>query len=196
MLILAGAFGTIGLAAMLLMVYLQWRAVTRLVELSAFPARPVIGSYDPDNGVLTVVNFDLGRERTYVNSTWETQEEPFAGDAVNSYNDGPLPDLSQMGPFYELESSSPARPLKKGESLRHRHATFHFEGPATELDRLARALLGVGLEEINSAWRARITRNHPDLVAEMDAAFHDLAEARTKRLNAAREEGLRQHQGG
>ena len=115
-------------------------------------ARPVIGSYDPENLVLTVVKFDLGRERTYVNSTWETQKEPFAGDAVNSYNDGPLPDLSQMGPFYELESSSPARPLKKGESLRHRHATFHFEGPATELDRLARALLGVGLEEINSAF--------------------------------------------
>jgi len=33
-LILAGAFGMIGLVAMLLMAYFQWRAVTRLVELS------------------------------------------------------------------------------------------------------------------------------------------------------------------
>lgn len=115
-------------------------------------ARPVMGSYDPGNLVLTVVKFDLGRERNYVNSTWETQKEPFAGDAVNSYNDGPLADGSQMGPFYELESSSPARPLKKGDSLSHRHATFHFEGPASELDRLARALLGVGLEQIAAAF--------------------------------------------
>ncbi len=115
-------------------------------------AKPIIGSYDPDNNVLTVVKYDLGHERAYVNSTWEMQREPFAGDAVNSYNDGPLADGSQMGPFYELESSSPARPLKKGESLRHRHATFHFEGPASELDRLAKALLGVGLQEIGAAF--------------------------------------------
>ena len=33
-LILAGTFGVVGLAAMLLMAFLQWRAVTRLVELS------------------------------------------------------------------------------------------------------------------------------------------------------------------
>jgi len=33
-LVLAGAFGVVGLAAMLLMAYFQWRAVTRLVELS------------------------------------------------------------------------------------------------------------------------------------------------------------------
>ena len=35
-LIVAGAFGVLGLTAMLLMAYFQWRAVTRLVELSAF----------------------------------------------------------------------------------------------------------------------------------------------------------------
>jgi tetratricopeptide (TPR) repeat protein len=33
---LAGAFGAAGLAAMLLLVYFQWRAVTRFTELSAF----------------------------------------------------------------------------------------------------------------------------------------------------------------
>lgn len=35
-LILAGAFGVLGLIAIFLMAYFQWRAVTRLVELSAF----------------------------------------------------------------------------------------------------------------------------------------------------------------
>jgi tetratricopeptide (TPR) repeat protein len=35
-LILAGAFGVLGLTAMFLMAFFQWRAVTRMVELSAF----------------------------------------------------------------------------------------------------------------------------------------------------------------
>ena len=38
-LILAGTFGVVGLAAMLLMAFLQWRAVTRLVELSTIHPR-------------------------------------------------------------------------------------------------------------------------------------------------------------
>ena len=38
-LILAGAFGAVGLATMLLMAFLQWRAVTRLVELSMIHPR-------------------------------------------------------------------------------------------------------------------------------------------------------------
>src|SRR5450759_3675644 len=46
MLILAGAFGTIGLLVVLLMAYLQWRAVSRLVELSSL--RPP--EFAPGNG--------------------------------------------------------------------------------------------------------------------------------------------------
>jgi len=33
-----------------------------------------------------------------------------------------------MGPFYELESSSPAANLKPGEKLVHRQRIMHFEG--------------------------------------------------------------------
>lgn len=47
--------------------------------------------------------------------------------------------------------------------------------------------------EINEAWRFKMTRNHPDRVAELDPEFRALAEQRTKRLNAAREEGLTLH---
>jgi tetratricopeptide (TPR) repeat protein len=44
-LILAGAFGVVGLAAMLLMAFLQWRAVTRLVELSTIhPSVTALGN--------------------------------------------------------------------------------------------------------------------------------------------------------
>jgi hypothetical protein len=39
-----------------------------------------------------------------------------------------LPDGSQMGPFYELETSSPAADIEPGDTLTHEHATFHFCG--------------------------------------------------------------------
>ena len=47
-------------------------------------------------------------DAAYLNQEWNLDGDPFIGDAVNAYNDGPLEDGSQMGPFYELESVSPA----------------------------------------------------------------------------------------
>jgi len=53
-------------------------------------AKDVAGSYDAEKGVLTVVKFNLpAKPRDYVNSMWEIQKEPYGGDVVNSYNDGP-----------------------------------------------------------------------------------------------------------
>jgi hypothetical protein len=46
-------------------------------------------------------------------------------------------------------------------------------------------------DEINAAWRVKMRRNHPDRVADLDSEFRMLAEERSKRLNHAREEGLR-----
>ena len=110
-------------------------------------ARNVAGSYDPDRGVLTVVTFTLPADaQDYVNSMWEVQAQPFAGDVVNSYNDGPLgPGQPPLGPFYEIESSSPAAFLGPGASLRHVHRTFHFEGTRADLEAIAEAMLGTGL---------------------------------------------------
>jgi len=88
----------------------------------------------------------------YVNSSWEIQQNPFSGDALNSYNDGPLEDGTQMGPFYELETSSPAAALKPGESLSHTQFTIHLTGDLKELDRVSRKVLGVSLEEIKGAF--------------------------------------------
>ena len=77
---------------------------------------------------------DLPEGKTdYVNSKWEIQKDPFSGDAINAYNDGPVEDGTQMGPFYELESSSPAANLKPGEKLLHRQRIFHFEGSEKQL---------------------------------------------------------------
>jgi len=123
------------------------------IGLSPRRARPLLGSYDAERGVLTIVSFDRPEGATeYVNSMWEIQKEPFAGDVVNSYNDGPpSPGAKPMGPFYELETSSPAAALAPGASLTHVHRTFHLEGGPSELDALARRLLGVGLERIRTA---------------------------------------------
>jgi hypothetical protein len=71
---------------------------------------------------------------------------------ANSYNDGPSkPGGPQMGQFYELESSSPAAALAPGESLTHVHRTFHFVGTEEDLDKIAKAVLGVGIDEIKKA---------------------------------------------
>jgi hypothetical protein len=126
-------------------------------KIGIAPARvkPFAGSYDAANGVLTLVHLTIPEGATdYVNSMWEIQEKPFAGDVVNSYNDGPsAPGAKPLGPFYELESSSPAAALAPGGTLAHVHTTMHFQGPEKALDEIARKVLGVGLEEIEKAFK-------------------------------------------
>jgi hypothetical protein len=116
-------------------------------------AKPVMGSYDADNRVLTLVQYTLpGNTTQYVNSMWEIQSNPFGGDVVNSYNDGPPPGGGpQLGRFYELESSSPALALRPGQSATHVHRTFHLHGDPAALDAIARKVLGVGIREIAGA---------------------------------------------
>ncbi|MBN1561206.1 hypothetical protein JW998_13210 [candidate division KSB1 bacterium] len=119
------------------------------IGLSPQRATSVLGSYDAANGVLTLVHYNKPDDAVdYVNSMWEIQEAPFAGDVVNSYNDGPATGAAPMGPFYELETSSPAAALAPGESLTHLHTTLHVQGDAEALDGIARAVLGVGVKEI------------------------------------------------
>jgi hypothetical protein len=111
-------------------------------------AKPMIGSYDAQNKVLTVTLFELDSSGKYLNQEWKTVKPPFSGDAVNAYNDGPLADGTQMGPFYEIESVSPAAFLAPGKSLSHQHAVFHFIGDEAALDRICLRLLGVSLGTI------------------------------------------------
>jgi hypothetical protein len=113
-------------------------------------ALDVAGSYDPDSRLLTVVQFTLpAGNPPYVNSMWAHQEKPYEGDVVNSYNDGPLgPGQPPLGPFYEIESSSPAAALAPGATLRHVHRTIHLRGPQADLDAVAKGVLGVSIAEI------------------------------------------------
>lgn len=122
------------------------------IGVRAERATPVLGSWSPETGVLTIVQYTLPGATDYVNSMWEIQKEPYAGDAVNSTNDGPPdPESPPLGPFYELESSSPALALAPGKSATHAHRTIHFQGPRAALDQIARRQLGAGLDEIEAA---------------------------------------------
>lgn len=117
-------------------------------------ARDVLGSYDPDGQTLTIVKYNKPKDPAdYVNSKWEIQEEPFRGDVVNAYNDGPPePGAAPLGPFYELETSSPGAILDPGDSLTHIQYTFHFQGSPEALNVLSRQLLGVSIPEILNAF--------------------------------------------
>ena len=48
----------------------------------------------------------------------------------------PAPGAKPLGPFYELETSSPAAALPPGQHLRHVHRTFHLQGRPADLDLL------------------------------------------------------------
>lgn len=129
------------------------------IGISPQRARPVGGSIDFANNVLTIVHYTLPGDaaaQLYINNTWVLpQAEPYRGDAFNSYNDGPAqPGAESLGGFYELETLSPARPLATGDSLAHTHSTFHFQGELSDLQPLAKAILGVDLAEVRAAFPA------------------------------------------
>ncbi len=120
------------------------------IGLGPARAKPMLGSYSPSAHLLTLVHFDKPKAATdYVNSMWEIQKEPFGGDVVNSYNDGPTePGKPSLGGFYELETSSPAAALAPGASLVHTHRTMHLVGDETALDVLAKSALGISLTTV------------------------------------------------
>jgi hypothetical protein len=112
-------------------------------------ARELCGSYDSEMKVLTLLWCSLPPEpQPYVNSKWGEQDDPYNGDVINSYNDGPVEDGSIMGPFYEIETSSPGAALKPAESLKHVQRVMHFQGDEVELAKIVRKLFDLELKDI------------------------------------------------
>ncbi len=115
-------------------------------------AMPYCGSYDSKNKALTLLWYSKPEvPGEYVNSVWGDQDDPLSGDVVNSYNDGPTNDGSVMGPFYEIESSSPAAMLKSGEKLTHTQRIFHISGDEKHLGAITEKLFNLSIEEIKSS---------------------------------------------
>jgi len=88
----------------------------------------------------------------YVNSKWGEQDYPFVGDVINSYNDGPVEDGSIMGPFYEIESSSPAAFLSAGDKITHTQRIFHLTGSEEKLTMITEKLFNYSLAEIKTVF--------------------------------------------
>lgn len=114
-------------------------------------ARSPISSYSASARLLTLVQYDKPSNATdYVSSMWEIQKDPYGGDVVNAYNDGPTePGKPSLGGFYEMESSSPAALLAPGSSLVHTHRTIHIVGAPADLEPIARRMLGIGLDDFS-----------------------------------------------
>lgn len=114
-------------------------------------AKELCGSFDSEKNILTLLWCSIPTEpKSYVNSKWGEQDDPFMGDVINSYNDGPVEDGSIMGPFYEIETSSPAAQLQAKESLTHTQRVVHIQGDKEKLGQLVNDLFGLDLDEIAS----------------------------------------------
>jgi hypothetical protein len=123
------------------------------IGVSPRRAKSVLGAVDLEAGVLTLAHFTLPdnpAKADYMNNLWgASQGEPYSGDAVNAYNDGPpAPGKKGLGPFCEIESLSPALPLGAGQPLVHRHCAIHVQAGPAALARIARETLGVDLEKV------------------------------------------------
>ncbi len=122
-------------------------------KLGVSPQRTTgrLGSWDAQRGIFSVVDFNMPpAPNGYTNNLWEMQDDPFCGDALNTYNDGPNDSGEKFGGFFELETMGPALGLKPGESGTHIHRTMRFEGDRDAIDRLAKHVFGVDLDEIES----------------------------------------------
>ena len=111
-------------------------------------------SYDSEKKVLTILRCNMPEKPgAYLNGQWGKQDDPFAGDMLNAYNDGPVEDGSIMGPFYEIETSSPGAELAVNESLLHKQETFHIQAEEDILNPIVEKLFGVNLETIKSQFQ-------------------------------------------
>ena len=104
-------------------------------------ATNLCGSYDSSKEVLTVLWCDIFENSlNYMNGQWGRQKNPYCGDVINAYNDGPTEDGSMMGPFYEIETSSPGAELAPYESLIHTQKIIHLQGNDKQLDYIIKKL--------------------------------------------------------
>lgn len=123
----------------------KWRSK---VGIAPRIAGNVAAAVDLRNNILHIVYLEVDRQGHYVNSLWEQQKDPYSGDVVNAYNDGPLADGKQLGPFFEIESSSAAKELLPGEKQEYRQMTCHIQGTYEEIKKVAFDLLGVDIGKL------------------------------------------------
>lgn len=113
-----------------------------------------LGAWDAEHECLTIVQFNLPDNPGvgYTNNLWKHVDQPYGGDVINSYNDGPNENGGMMGPFYELETLGPAMPLGAGDRYTHVHRTIHLEGERAGLEAVSQVIFGNSLAEIEAVF--------------------------------------------
>jgi hypothetical protein len=109
-----------------------------------------LGSIDLDNFDLVINDFDFYPEIPYVAPYWRelSPAELMEGETISVYIDGPDEEGGKGRGFYELETLSPAMPLKPGECFVHKNRVFHIRGSQSSMDAIARRFLRTDTIEI------------------------------------------------
>ncbi|TMJ34562.1 MAG: J domain-containing protein [Alphaproteobacteria bacterium] len=79
-----------------------------------------------------------------------------------------------------LAAGMPEDPLESAPDIPDERSWFSILGVARS----------ASTDEIKQAYKARVKQNHPDRVGEMSPLFRELAEAETKKINAAYEQAM------
>lgn len=125
------------------------------IGLSPRRSKGIAGAMNFDAEVLTLVTSAVALssdDDVYLNNLWDVpQKDPFQGDSINSYNDGPTaPGEASLGGFFELETLSPTRELKAKEPFAYRNWTYHIKADLPTLNRISKEVLGVGLDQMQA----------------------------------------------
>ncbi len=111
-----------------------------------------LGCLDLDTFELVIHDFDVYPEMAYVAPYWRelSPYELTDGEAASVYIDGPDEAGCESKGFYELETLSPAMPLKPGERLVHRNRVFHIRGSQSDVDAITRRFFRTDSTEITN----------------------------------------------
>ena len=84
-------------------------------------------------------------------------QSPFSGSRVYSFscNNAPNELGAELGKFHELETLSPTRELKTGETLTHKNRTLHLKADMKTLNKLAKTVPGVDLKTVRPAMMSK-----------------------------------------
>ena len=111
-------------------------------------ATPRLGSLNLDSNELIIVDYDMYPRMEYISSYWKQMKNPYDGDTLCVYIDGPEISNGPQGQSYELETLSPALFLKPGETFTYRNRTFHIFSSKDTVGKICEKFLGPTREEI------------------------------------------------
>ena len=78
-----------------------------------------------------------------------SNERFYSGEVIRAYNHGPPHfDKEKILPFFEFDTYSPAKELKKGDSVTHTQHTLHIYADTKTLEYLVRAIFHLDAQQI------------------------------------------------